>query len=106
MDRDDIFSMAQQQHLLPDHTYSHNYGGDPLEIPRLSWEGLRAFHSTHYHPSNAIFFTYGDFPLEGHLERISRDVLDKFDKIDAKTDIPLQERLIQVFFCLALLFIF
>ena len=37
------------------HTYSFNSGGEPDEIPSLTYKGLVDFHKKHYHPSNAIF---------------------------------------------------
>ena len=89
--RDELFTMAQQTLLLPDHTYGHNSGGDPLAIPQLSWSALKQFHSTYYHPSNSVFYTYGDIPVEEHLV-VTNKVLSKFDKIDVKSGIPLQDR--------------
>lgn len=52
-DNERIFSQHLQNRLLPDHTYSVVSGGHPLCIPDLTWEQLKQFHATHYHPSNA-----------------------------------------------------
>ncbi|XP_065376295.1 uncharacterized protein isoform X5 [Macaca fascicularis] len=52
-DNERIFPQHLQNRLLPDHTYSVVSGGDPLCIPELTWEQLKQFHATHYHPSNA-----------------------------------------------------
>lgn len=38
------------------------------------------------------FFTYGDLPLERHLEQIEEEALSKFDCIDPKTEVPAQPR--------------
>ena len=78
--------------LYPDTTYSNNSGGEPADIPSLSYSQLKAFHRRHYHPSNAYFFTYGDLPLQDHLAFIARVVLDRFDAIDPATEVPLQPR--------------
>jgi Zn-dependent M16 (insulinase) family peptidase len=59
------------QALLPGTPYAHNAGGDPAAIPDLTYEQLSAFHATHYHPSNAIFVTFGDLPLLSHLAAVS-----------------------------------
>lgn len=72
--------------LFPGATYSNNSGGDPAEIPNLTWEGLRNFHATHYHPSNAHFFTYGDLPLSKTLEEIESQALSRFSKADLTLD--------------------
>ncbi|XP_074214426.1 presequence protease, mitochondrial isoform X4 [Camelus bactrianus] len=89
-DNERIFSQHLQSRLLPDHTYAVVSGGDPLCIPDLTWEQLRQFHATHYHPSNARFFTYGDFPLEQHLKQIHEEALSKFEKIEPRTAVPAQ----------------
>jgi len=53
--------------LMPGSTYAHESGGDPQNIPDLSYEQFCAFHRQHYHPSNCTFFLYGDAPLEEEL---------------------------------------
>ncbi len=75
-------------------TYEHVSGGDPEDIPNLTWAQLRAFHSTHYHPSNAYFYTYGDQSLEQTLEVIERNALSRFQRIEANSAIPDVKRLI------------
>ncbi|XP_012520350.1 PREDICTED: presequence protease, mitochondrial, partial [Propithecus coquereli] len=90
-DNERIFSQHLQNRLLPDHTYSVVSGGDPLCIPELTWEQLKQFHATHYHPSNARFFTYGNFPLEQHLKQIHEEALNKFQKIEPSTSVPAQK---------------
>uniref|UniRef100_A0A8I6AJT9 Pitrilysin metalloproteinase 1 n=1 Tax=Rattus norvegicus TaxID=10116 RepID=A0A8I6AJT9_RAT len=90
-DNERIFSQHLQNKLLPDHTYSVVSGGDPLCIPELTWEQLKQFHTTHYHPSNARFFTYGNFPLEDHLKQIHEEALSKFQKMEESTAVPAQK---------------
>ncbi|VCX40263.1 unnamed protein product [Gulo gulo] len=90
-DNERIFSQHLQNRLLPDHTYSVISGGHPLCIPDLTWEQLKQFHATHYHPSNARFFTYGNFPLEQHLKQIHEEALSKFEKIEPNTAVPAQK---------------
>jgi len=77
------FSRAMASALFPTTTYHHNSGGDPATIPELSHEQLKEFHATHYHPSNAIIYSYGDLPLESTLEKVDAWALSKFDPIDA-----------------------
>jgi Zn-dependent M16 (insulinase) family peptidase len=74
--------------LFPGLTYEHISGGDPEDIPNLTWEQLRRFHATHYHPSNAYFYTYGNRPLEETLEIIERNALSHFQRIEVDTRIP------------------
>ncbi|XP_062843809.1 presequence protease, mitochondrial [Trichomycterus rosablanca] len=83
-----VYGQHLQNKLLPDHTYSVVSGGEPLAIPDLTWEQLKHFHATHYHPSNARFFTYGDLPLEQHLKQIQEEALCKFQRIEPNTAVP------------------
>ncbi|XP_042221430.1 presequence protease, mitochondrial-like isoform X2 [Homarus americanus] len=87
-DSQQLFLQKLQNGLLPSHTYGVVSGGDPLDIPRLTWQRLRDFHSYHYHPSNARFYTYGDQPLVNHLEFINDGYLRHYDKINPETDVP------------------
>jgi len=68
--------------LFPSITYHHDSGGDPAVIPELTWEQLKAFHALHYHPSNAVVFTYGDLPAEELQDRFERRALSEFTAID------------------------
>ncbi|XP_059827898.1 presequence protease, mitochondrial [Hypanus sabinus] len=89
---ENLYGQHLQNKLLPDHTYSVISGGDPLQIPKLTWEELKHFHAIHYHPSNARFFTYGDLPLEQHLKQIQEEALCKFQRIEPGTSVPKQVR--------------
>jgi Zn-dependent M16 (insulinase) family peptidase len=70
------------KHLFPTSTYHYNSGGDPENIPDLSYEELKRFYKTHYHPSNAFFLTYGNIPVSEHHERFEQQALSHFDKLD------------------------
>jgi presequence protease len=74
--------------LFPGLPYAYVSGGDPQDIPNLTWEMLRRFHAHHYHPSNAHFYTYGNRPLEETLDAIERGALSRFQRIDPDSDIP------------------
>ncbi len=78
--------------LYPSTTYSYNSGGDPAVIPELTYDQLKAFHRRHYHPSNAFFYTYGNLSLKDHLKFINDKILNHFERIDPRTDVPSQPR--------------
>ncbi len=79
-------------HLFPTITYHHNSGGDPKDIPNLTHEQLKAFHATHYHPSNAIFMTYGDRPAAEHQQKFQQHALQHFQKLELNLRIPDEKR--------------
>ncbi len=81
-----------QSSLFPTTTYHYNSGGDPEEIPKLSYAALKAFHARHYHPSNAVFMTYGSFPVEAHQAQIEALALGEFQGQDLGIEIPRERR--------------
>ena len=70
------------RYLHPNNTYHHNSGGDPEAIPDLTYDELMNFYKTHYHPSNAVFMTYGDIPAAELQQRFEDQVLNRFDRLD------------------------
>ncbi len=81
-----------QSLLFPGITYHHNSGGDPSEIPSLTWEMLHAFHARQYHPSNAVLMTYGDLPAARHQEAFERLALGQFERREIDVSIPDERR--------------
>lgn len=67
-------------HLFPETTYHYNSGGDPKDIPDLSYEQLVDFYKTHYHPSNAVFMTFGNQSAYDLQEQFEKLALHKFSK--------------------------
>jgi Zn-dependent M16 (insulinase) family peptidase len=83
--------------LFPTSPYHHNSGGDPEQIPNLSYEGLVGFHRRHYHPSNAIFMTFGDISAEEHQRNFEQRALNRFteagEHIVVSPEVSLKETL-------------
>ena len=77
--------------LFPTITYHYNSGGEPKDIPQLTHAQLKAFHATHYHPSNAIFMTYGDRSAESHQKVFAERVLQHYQKTK-RLHIPNEQR--------------
>jgi presequence protease len=80
------------KYLYPSTTYHYNSGGDPEHIPDLSYEQLQHFYRHHYHPSNAIFMTFGDIPAHEHQARFEELALARFDKLDVHIGVPDEKR--------------
>ena len=66
--------------LCPDTVYAKESGGEPYEIPNLTYEDFCEFHSKYYHPSNSYIYLYGDCDMEERLEFLDREYLSKFEK--------------------------
>lgn len=80
------------KYLYPNTTYHYNSGGDPEHIPDLTYADLKHFYEHHYHPSNAIFMTFGDIPAHEHQTRFEELALSKFDKLDVHIGVPDEKR--------------
>lgn len=80
-------------HLFPTTTYHYNSGGEPDHIVDLSYDDLVNFYRHHYHPSNAIFATYGNIPAHEHHERFEELALKRFDKLDIELPVRDEKRM-------------
>ncbi len=61
--------------LFPDTSYANESGGDPDDIPDLTYEQFLDFHRTYYHPSNSYIYLYGDMDMEERLDWLDREYL-------------------------------
>ncbi len=82
---------ALAKRLVPDLPYAHNSGGNPREIPNLTYPELLNFHGEFYHPSRCLFFFYGNLPLVKHLNFIEKE-LSKAKKMAPLPPLPPQPR--------------
>ncbi|PLX27100.1 peptidase M16 [Candidatus Parcubacteria bacterium] len=87
---DSLLEYAVMAELYEKAPYHYNSGGEPGDIPSLSHEDLIAFHKKHYHPSNAVFYSFGNFELKKQLEFVNKNILDNF-KDEVKTIIIKKE---------------
>lgn len=68
--------------LYPGSTIGNNSGGKPSEIATMTYDELKAFHDSYYHPSNALITLYGKLDLERFLGLIDGEYLSRFDRSD------------------------
>ena len=80
-----------QRTLYPDTTYGIDSGGDPAEIPSLTFEAFKNFHERLYHPSNAKLFFYGNDDPQKRLEILDA-VLSAFSRLSVDSAVALQLR--------------
>jgi len=74
--------------LFPKHIYGVDSGGDPAQIPNLTYENFRAFWETYYHPSNSFIFFYGNDDPDTRL-KLMESYLKPFKKKKVKSAVPL-----------------
>lgn len=80
------------KYLYPETTYHFNSGGEPDDIPELSYDQLLDFYRTHYHPSNAVFMTFGDMPADELQARFHEQVLQRFERLDVTIEVSDEKR--------------
>lgn len=88
---DSLLERGVQHSLFPDHPYGLDSGGDPREMPHLTYAQFKAFHQKYYHPSNTRIFFYGDDDPQERLRRMD-GYLSAFEAIQVDSHIPLQPR--------------
>lgn len=80
------------ENLFPTTTYHYNSGGDPAQIPDLTYQQLLDFYRVHYHPSNAVFMTFGNIPAADHQRHFEELVLSRFDRLDVHVAVGDEQR--------------
>jgi presequence protease len=64
--------------MFPTTTYHYNSGGEPKDIPTLSYQQLKTFYQQFYHPTNAVFMTFGNMDVAPLQQQIEQAVLKRF----------------------------
>ncbi|MDF1514602.1 MAG: insulinase family protein, partial [Anaerolineae bacterium] len=89
---DSLISRYSEQSLFPENAYRFESGGDPVDIPNLTYEQFKRFHQTYYHPSNARIFFYGDDDPDARL-RLLDQVLGEYEAQPVDSVIPLHPQI-------------
>ena len=85
---DGVLSKRIGQSLFPKHIYGVDSGGDPRNIPDLTYENFKKFWETYYHPSNSFIFFYGDDDPDKRL-KLMEGYLKPYKKKKVKSVVPL-----------------
>ena len=78
-DTDTLIERRVMQQLFPDTCYGFNSGGEPEEIPTLTYERYCEQYRRYYHPSNALVYLDGALPMEKILPLIA-SYMDRYDR--------------------------
>ena len=87
---DGVLEGAVNSAIFPGHPYALESGGYPDDIPMLSYEAFKEFHSKYYHPSNSYIYLYGDCDMEEMLAYIDREYLSHYEyrEVDSRIAMP------------------
>ncbi len=79
-DRDELLSDAIYRSLFPHSMYRFDSGGDPKDIPLLSYEEFVAFHKQWYRPEYTKILLYGNIPSEEYLDFLETKYLARWNE--------------------------
>ena len=88
---DDVLEREIMNSLFPDTTYGCESGGDPVNIPDLSYEEFLDFHRQYYHPSNSFIYLYGNMDMAEKLDWLDREYLSHYDRQPVDSEIHYQK---------------
>ena len=88
---DEVLDRSVFNALFPDTAYGVESGGDPEQIPDLTYEGFLDFHRRYYHPSNSYIFFYGNIDAAGKLRWLDEAYLSQYDRIEVDSALKIQQ---------------
>lgn len=77
--------------LFKDSSYSFESGGNPENIPELSYDKFIETYKKYYVPSNSSIYLYGDLDIQNTLKFINNNYLNKIKKTNVDSEIKLQK---------------
>lgn len=66
--------------MFPNSYPSFDSGGDPLEIPNLTYQQFLEFHQKFYNPDNCLLFLYGDIPTSVQIDFLDERFISRIEK--------------------------
>ena len=75
--------------MFPDSYPAFSSGGDPADIPSLTYEHFLDFHKTFYSPDNCCLLLYGDISTADQLDFMDQKYMRRLEqKYNCTTDVP------------------
>ena len=86
-----ILSNTINQSLFNDNSYSYESGGNPENIPELTYDKFIETYNKYYVPSNSSIYLYGKMDIENTLKFMNDNYLSKLPKTTVNSKIKLQK---------------
>ena len=87
----ELGSFYTKQFMYPNSASSFRTGGNPEDVLKITWQELKDFHDTYYHPSNMLCTFYGKLDISRFLQVLETEYLSGFDKKEIKLTDDLYE---------------
>lgn len=88
---DDVLERYILSSLYPDTAYALESGGDPEEIPELTYDKFLEMHKKYYHPSNSYIYLYGNADMVERLTWLDREYLSHYNAEKIKSALERQD---------------
>ena len=86
-----VLDRSVKQELFPDTCYGNESGGNPENIPELTYKEFLDFHRRYYHPSNSYIYLYGKMDMVERLEFLDKEYLSKYDMLKIDSEVKMQK---------------
>jgi Zn-dependent M16 (insulinase) family peptidase len=87
-----ILTKTINQSLFKDNSYSFESGGNPENIPELTYEKFIKTYNKYYVPSNCSIYLYGKLNIEDTLKFMNDKYLSKLPRVVVDSRIKLQKK--------------
>ena len=68
--------------MFPGSNAANSSGGVPSEIPNMTWDDVKNFHSAYYHPSNSLTCLYGSYDNYARFLELLDGYFSAYEKAD------------------------
>ncbi|MBQ2953892.1 MAG: insulinase family protein [Clostridia bacterium] len=68
--------------MFPGSNAANSSGGVPSEIPNMTWDDVKNFHTAYYHPSNSLTCLYGAFDNYSRFLELLDGYFSAYEKAD------------------------
>ena len=90
-----LLSNTINQSLFSDNSYSYESGGNPDNIPDLTYDKFIKTYKKYYIPSNSSIYLYGKLDIEHTLKFMNNKYLSKIKKTTVDSEIKSQKKFTQ-----------
>lgn len=91
-DPENLASRMTTVSLFPDHCYGKESGGNPLDIPSLTYEAFIEKYKLYYSPTNCKIFLSGNIDTDEQLAFLDEHFLSKLEKNENVPELPIPEK--------------
>ncbi len=86
---DSVVADMSVKSLFSNGTYTHDSGGNPEDIPNLTYEEFVSYHKKWYRPDNCYLYLYGNIPTEKSLTFLDENFLKDCKSLETSNSVSI-----------------